>query len=64
MEALPYGCVVWSPRKDPYELLATIHRRLLLRVIGYRRRRGTYRQLSYAQALKIDGCQCVEAMVR
>ena len=26
--------------------------RLLLRVIGYRRERGTYRQLSYAQALK------------
>ena len=32
--------------------------------LGYRRRRGTYRQLSYAQALKIVGCQCVEAMVR
>lgn len=64
MEALLYGCVAWSPRQDHYALLTTIHYRLLLRVIGYHRRRGTYRQLSYAQALKIVGCQCVEAMVR
>ena len=64
MEALMYGCVAWSPRKGHYELLTTIHRRLLVRIIGYRRRRGAYRQLSYVQALKIVGCQCVEAMVR
>lgn len=64
MEAWLYGCVAWSPRQDHYDLLTTIHYRLLLRVIGYRRRRGTYRQLSYAQALKIVGCQCVKAMVR
>ena len=36
----------------------------LLRVIGYRRERGTYRQLSYAQALKKTGCQSVEATIR
>ena len=64
MEALLHGCVAWSPRIDRCDLLTTIHYRLLLLVIGYRHQRGTYRQLSYAQALKIVGCQFVEAMVR
>lgn len=62
------GLAVWLrdvvPTEEPYELLTTIQHGLLLRVFGYRRRRGIYRQLSYAQALKIVGCQCVEAMVR
>eukprot|EP00752_Nemacystus_decipiens_P015185 g13521.t1 len=38
--------------------------KLLLRVIGHRRKRGTHRQLSYAQALKWVGCQSVEATIR
>ena len=63
MEALLYGCMTWSPRRDHYRLLQTTHHRLLLRVIGYRRKRGTYRQLSYAQTLKKVGCQSVEAIV-
>ncbi|CAB1121287.1 unnamed protein product [Ectocarpus sp. CCAP 1310/34] len=62
--ALLYGCMTWSPHRDHYRLLQTTHHRLLLRVIGYRRKRGTYRQLSYAQALKRVGCQSVEATVR
>ena len=37
-------------RRDHYRLLRRTHHRLLLRVIGYRRERGTYRQLSYAKA--------------
>eukprot|EP00752_Nemacystus_decipiens_P002428 g2287.t1 len=52
VEALLYGCVTWSPRRDHYRLLRTTHHQLLLRVIGHRRKRGTHRQLSYAQALK------------
>ena len=63
MEALIYGCMTWAPRRDHYRLLRT-HHRLLLRAIGYRRERGTYRQLSYAQALKKTGCQSVEATIR
>ena len=57
MEALLYGCMTWAPRRDHYRLLRRIHHRLLLRVIGYRRERGTYRQLSYAQALKRLGAK-------
>ena len=56
MEALLYGCMMWAPRRDHYRLLRRTHHRHLLRVIGYRRERGTYRQLSYAQALKKTGC--------
>ena len=64
MEALLYGCMTWAPRRDHYRLVRRTHHRLLLRVIGYRRERGTYRQLSYAQALKKTGCQSVEATIR
>lgn len=64
VEALLYGCMTWSPRRDHCRLLQTTHHQLLLRVIGYRRERGTYRQLSYARALKRVGCQSVEATVR
>ena len=45
MEALLYGCMTWAPRRDHYLLLRRTHHRLLLQVIGYRRERGTYRQL-------------------
>ena len=64
MEALLYGCMTWAPRRDHYRLLRRTHHRLLLRVIGYRRERGTYRQLSYAQVLKKTGCQSMEATIR
>ena len=64
MEALLYGCMTWAPRRDHCRLPRRTHHRLLLRVIGYRRERGTYRQLSYAQALKKTGCQSVEATIR
>ena len=43
MEALLYGCMTWAPRREHYRLLRRTHHRLLLRVIGYRRERGTYR---------------------
>ena len=46
MEVLLYGCMTWGPRRDHYRLLRGTHHRLLLRVIGYRHERGTYRQLS------------------
>ena len=64
MEALLYGCMTRPPRRDHYRLLQTTHHRLLLRVIGYQRKRGAHRQMSYAQALKRVGCQSVEATVR
>ena len=64
VEASLYGCMTWPPRRDHYRLLQTTHHRLLLRVIQYRRKRGTYRQLRYAQALKRIVGQSVGATVR
>ena len=63
MKALLYGCMTWAPRRD-HRLRRRTRHRLLLRVIGYRRERGTYQQLSYAQTLKKTGCQSVEATIR
>ena len=64
MEALLYGRMTCPPPRDHYRLLRRTHHRLFLRVIGYRREHGTYRQLLYAQALKKTGCQSVEATTR
>ena len=60
MEVLLYRCA----RSEHYTLLTTRHHGLLLRVIAYRRERGTHQQLSYAQGLKTVRCQSVEAFVR
>ena len=58
------ACMTWSPRRDHYRLLQTTSHRLLLRVNGYRRKRGAHRQLTYAQARKRVGCRGVEVTVR
>eukprot|EP00903_Cladosiphon_okamuranus_P014000 g13019.t1 len=56
--------IITNRLSDLYRLLQTTHHRLLVRVIGYRRKQGNYQQLSYAQALKRVDCQSVEATVR
>ena len=42
IEALLYGCMTWAPIRDHYRLLRRTHHQLLLRVLGYRRERGSY----------------------
>ena len=64
MEALLYGCMTWAPRNAHYRQLRTTHHKLLLRVIGYHRIHGTYRNMSYAKALKKTKSQSVEATIR
>ena len=64
MEALLYGCMTWAPRNIHYRQLRKTHHKLLLRVIGYRRAYGTYRKISYAEALKKTGSQSGEATIR
>ncbi|CAB1099789.1 unnamed protein product [Ectocarpus sp. CCAP 1310/34] len=64
MEALLYGYMVWPPLSGHYQTLRSIHHQLLLRLIRYKRKKDTYRQLSYyAQTLKKVGCQRVEATI-
>ena len=64
MEALLYGCMTWAPRNAHYRQLRTTHHKLFLRVIGYHHVHGTYRNMSYAKALKKTGNQSVEATIR
>ena len=63
MEARLYGCMTWAPRNAHYWKLRTTHNKHLLRVIGCYRIHGTYRQISYAKALKKPGSQSVEATI-
>ena len=63
IEALLYGCMTWAPRNAHYQQLRSTHHKLLLRVIGYRRVRGTHRKMSYAKALEKTGSQRVEATI-
>ena len=44
MKVLPYGCMTWAPRNAHYRQLRTTHHKLL-RLIGYHRVQGTYRQI-------------------
>ena len=51
MGTMLYGCVTWSPTVTHLAILRTAHHRLLLRCIGWKRkRRHGYRTLSYADA--------------
>ena len=64
VEALLYMCMTWASRHAHYRYLRTMHHKLRLRVIGYSRIHGTYRQMLYAEALKKTGSQSVEATTR
>ena len=64
MEPLLYGCMTWAPRNAHYRQLWTTHHKLLLRVIGYHRVHGTYRNISYSKALKKTRSQSVESTIR
>ena len=64
VEALLYGCVTWTTRQEHYRNLCTVHHRVLLRIIGARRRRLDHRVLSYNRALELTGCESIEATLR
>ena len=61
VEALLYGCVTWT---TDYRKLRTIHHRVLLRIIGARRRRSDHRVLSSNRALELTECESIEATLR
>ena len=48
MEAMLYGCATWTMRSQDFSSLRTAHHKLLLRIIGFRRKdRIGYKPLSY-----------------
>ena len=65
VEALLYGCATWTLRPEDYESLRTVHHKLLLRVVGFRRKdRVGYKTLSYREVLGKTKCERIETTIR
>ena len=53
MEVMLYGCATWTMRSQDLSNLRTAHHKLLLRIIGFRRKDRTgYKLLSYREVLE------------
>ncbi|CAN0438471.1 unnamed protein product, partial [Ascophyllum nodosum] len=65
IEARLYGCSTWTLRQEHYAKLRTVHRRVLLRIIGAQRKRPDHRMIFYNRALlEITGCESIETTLR
>ena len=64
VETLLYGCMTWSPNKLDYGRLRRGHHSLLLRCLGWRKRKRDDHTLSYADALAKTASESIEAIVR
>ena len=64
METLLYGCVTWSPSKADYDRLRKVHHQMLLRCLGWRKRKREGHIWSYANALLRTDSESVETTVR
>ena len=64
VETLLYGCMTWSPNKPDYDRLRRVHRSMLLRCLGWRKRKRDDHTLSYADALAQTDSESVEVIVR
>ena len=61
---LLYGCVTWSPSKADYGRLRKVHHQMLLRCLGWRKRKREGHIWSYANALLRTDSESVETTVR
>ena len=64
IETLLYGCITWSPKKPDYDRLRRVHHSMLLRCLGWRKRKRDDHTLSYADALAKEVSENIEAIVR
>ena len=64
VETLLYGCITWSPDKPDYDWLRRVHRSMILRCLGWRKRKRDDDTLSYAGALAKTASESIEAIVR
>ena len=65
MEAMLYGCATWTMRSQDFSSLRTAHHKLLLRIIGFRRKDCIrYKPLSYREVLERTGSERIEATIR
>ena len=58
------GCMPWSPIKPDYDGLRRVHHSMLLRCLGWRKRKRDDHTLSYADALAKTASDSIEAIVR
>ena len=64
MEMLLYGCVTRTLGVEHFAVLHCAHRKVLLRTIGFHRRRRTDHPMSYAKALKKAKCESIQTTIR
>ena len=58
-----YSCMPWSPNKPDYDRLRRVHHSMLLRCLGWRKRKRGDHNLSYADALAKTASESIEAIV-
>ena len=64
MEAMLYGCATWTMRSQDFSSLRTAHHKLLLRIIGFRRKGRTgYKPLSYGEVLERTCSERIETTI-
>ena len=60
-----YGCVTWTVRSQDFYSLRTAHHKLLLPIIGFRRKdRIGYKPLSYGEILERTSSERIETTIR
>ena len=64
IKVLLYGCSTWTLHQEHYAKLLTVHRRVLLRIIGTQRKRPDHRVTSYNRALEITRCESIDTTLR
>ena len=65
VEAILYGCATWTMRSQEFSSLRTAHHKLLLRIIGFRRKDCTgFKPLSYREVLERTGSKRIETTIR
>ena len=64
IEALLYGCSTWTLRQEHYAKLRTVHHRVLLCIIGAKRKRPEHWMTLYNRALEITRCESIETTLR
>ena len=64
IETLLYGCMTWNPNKPDYDRLRRVHHAMLLRYLGWWKRKRDDHTLSYADVLAKTASESIGAIMR
>ena len=64
IETVLYRCMTWSPNKPNCDRLRRVHHSMLLRCLGWRKRKRDDHTLSYSDVLAKTASESIEAIVR